>query len=73
VERAADGLRLEVSDDGRGMAPGAEPGKGLVDVRERLEACGGRLDVTASRGGTVVVASVPSIKGEVDAVDRRRR
>jgi signal transduction histidine kinase len=53
-------LRLEVVDDGRGLAPGAVPGAGLANMRERLEAVGGTLQIGAAPGsGTSVVAVVP--------------
>ncbi len=43
------GLRLRAEDDGRGCdAPVA--GNGLRGMRERLSACGGRLDITTAPG-----------------------
>jgi signal transduction histidine kinase len=63
IDRSEGGLRLEVSDDGRGIAPDAQPGKGLCDIRDRIEACGGRVELSAARGGTVLVASVPLAGG----------
>ncbi len=48
---AADGaVRLAVRDDGTG---GADPdhGSGLVGLRDRVEAIGGRLEVTSPPGG----------------------
>ncbi|MCB9162693.1 MAG: PAS domain S-box protein [Caldilineaceae bacterium] len=59
----ADGLRLAVTDDGRGMAtsPGtgtgasATGGMGMLTMRERAEGLGARLAVTSSPGqGTCV-------------------
>jgi signal transduction histidine kinase len=53
-------LRLEVVDDGRGLAPGSAQGAGLANMRERLEAVGGTLQIGAAPGsGTSVVAVVP--------------
>lgn len=72
VERGSDGLSLEVADDGRGLAPDAVPGKGLTDARERIEACGGRLEISATTPGTVVRAVVP-VEGKRDGLDRHRR
>lgn len=72
IDRAEDGLRLEVKDDGQGMPPNVQPGKGLSDVQERLEACGGRLKISGAPGGTVVVAVVPA-GGHGDVLDRNRR
>jgi signal transduction histidine kinase len=43
------GLRLQARDDGRG-AEGAAPGNGLRGMRERLSACGGRVDIITAPG-----------------------
>lgn len=57
---------LTVTDDGDGFAPGEsagprpEGGFGLWAMRERLEPCGGRLEVASEPGqGTMVRACVP--------------
>jgi len=42
IERTAAGVRLEVTDDGRG-APAFEPGSGLRGLEERVSFLGGRL------------------------------
>jgi signal transduction histidine kinase len=58
-------LRLQVSDDGRGMSASiAESGKpghyGLIGMRERAERLGGTLSITSVAGqGTELTASVP--------------
>jgi signal transduction histidine kinase len=58
-----DGERLhfEVSDEGVGFAQDAvEPGEGLINMRDRIEAAGGTVGVRSRRGdGTVVRGSVP--------------
>jgi signal transduction histidine kinase len=55
-----DGLVVEVTDDGAGIAPDAPPGIGLRSMRERAEELGGRLDVApAAGGGTRLVALLP--------------
>ena len=58
-----DELRLEVADNGRGMAlPAAEAqGLGLVNLRHRAEKLGGTLEFQVpDGGGTLLVWSVPS-------------
>ncbi len=59
----SDRVVLEVTDDGKGI--GRHEGLGLVTLRERLEAIGGRLTITGlRRGGTRVSAWVPMGIGE---------
>ncbi|QYN38753.1 AAA family ATPase [Pseudonocardia sp. DSM 110487] len=56
---ADDVLRVRVRDDGRGGADLAD-GSGLVGLKDRVEALGGRLDVQSAPGvGTTVYAELP--------------
>ncbi len=66
---AEDGMAfVSVSDDGHGFDPVAvgdrvtsAGGLGLKQMRERVEARGGRLDVSSSHGGgTTVAAAIPA-------------
>ena len=60
VSRDADGVRMEVVDDGRGRSR-VVPGNGLTGMRERLEAIGGRLVLESESGrGFAVRAWLPS-------------
>ena len=65
ARRDGDSLRVTVSDDGPGMAPGARPsghGVGLESVRERLRLAGEghALDIDSSPGrGTRVTVTLP--------------
>ena len=52
-------IRVEVSDDGGGMAAGARPGVGLASMDERAEELGGRLRIDSGTGGTTVTALLP--------------
>jgi signal transduction histidine kinase len=54
-------LSFEVSDSGCGFDPDRVPlGSGLLNMRDRLEALGGRLTVTSRRGaGTTVYGTIP--------------
>jgi signal transduction histidine kinase len=60
-----DAVRLSVQDDGAGFLPappGAETGAGLVNMRDRLDAVGGRVSVDSTPGGgTTVTAEVPAV------------
>ncbi|GLX09152.1 histidine kinase [Microbispora sp. NBRC 16548] len=57
---AADGLRVAVADEGAGFAAGTT-GSGLAGLRDRVEAVGGRLEISSALGaGTTVVASFPT-------------
>ncbi|MFI9485678.1 sensor histidine kinase [Promicromonospora sp. NPDC052451] len=70
VERVADGVRIEVSDDApargradpdRGHRPGTGQGYGLVGMRERVEALDGTLAAgPRPDGGWSVVATLPT-------------
>jgi signal transduction histidine kinase len=53
-------VRLSVSDDGAG---GADPrGSGLIGLKDRVEALGGRLGITSGEGeGTTLVAQIPCV------------
>jgi signal transduction histidine kinase len=61
VERHAH-LRFEVRDDGPGFSPpDARAGQGLANMRDRIEAVGGTLDVRSTPGqGTSVIGSIAS-------------
>jgi signal transduction histidine kinase len=45
---------LAIADDGRGFAAGSSSGRGLVNMRRRAAAVGGRLEVTSTEEGTEV-------------------
>jgi signal transduction histidine kinase len=62
VSLGGDTLAVSVRDDGVGLPSGGPPerGLGLLGVRERLAAHGGRLTVTSSPGGgTQLHAEIP--------------
>ena len=55
-----DGLVVEISDDGRGIDPGAASGVGLRSMDERASEVGGEVDLLARPGGgTIVRARLP--------------
>jgi signal transduction histidine kinase len=55
-----DRIVLEVSDDGRGLDPGADPGVGLRSMRERAAELGGHVKLgRASLGGLAVAVRLP--------------
>jgi signal transduction histidine kinase len=55
-------LRFEVRDAGVGFeSRRAQPGSGLINMRDRIEAVGGTLTITSRRGrGTTVRGCVPA-------------
>ncbi|WP_043636341.1 sensor histidine kinase [Nonomuraea candida] len=56
------GLRMTVSDDGRGFAPGG-PGSGIVRMRAAFAEIGGALTVRSVEGaGTTVTGVVPWLR-----------
>lgn len=60
---AVSGVELEIADNGRGFQPAELPdggGLGLVSIRERAEALGGRAVIASQPGaGTRITVSVP--------------
>lgn len=69
LRERAGGLEVRVSDDGRGMTPGAEeavPGHlGLSGMRDRAEVAGGSLHVASGQGeGTTVTLWLPAPRGD---------
>jgi len=60
LERAADGLRVLVVDDGDAPAVSSVPGRGLTGMRERVEAVGGTLEAGPVPGGWRVSARMPA-------------
>ena len=69
-QRTADGLTIEVSDDGQGFDPErlvrtGWPRFGLQTMRERAQAIGGECDIISSPGhGTRVILQVPLRRSE---------
>lgn len=60
-----DMVTLDIDDDGVGFSPdprpGADAGFGLVGMRERVEAIGGRLTIESAAGqGTTIAVAVPT-------------
>ena len=59
LTQTRDRLRFEVRDDGPGFTPEDHDGRGLRNMRDRVEATGGYFTVEATPGhGTRVVGSV---------------
>lgn len=59
VTTTADEVRVVVADDGPARAAAAEPGTGLVGLRERVELLDGTLDAGRSPDGFVLEARIP--------------
>jgi signal transduction histidine kinase len=61
-----DEVSLDVIDDGRGFDPASAAksgGLGLIGMRERSEALGGRLEIESTPGeGTAVAVTLPAIE-----------
>ena len=79
LSRLDGGVRLEVADDGRGIAPDAVEGQGLRGMRERARAVGGDLQVDSEPGAgahlalTVPVGGTEHDAGELDDPAPARR
>jgi signal transduction histidine kinase len=68
LHRSDDGLHIQVEDDGRGLDPArAAPAGlcfGLLGMRERVEALGGRLAIESAPGrGLRLDATIPVAPG----------
>ena len=65
LRRDGDGLALEVTDDGSGIAPGrrdealAQGHIGLASVNERVRAAGGEFTLESKAGATRALARLP--------------
>lgn len=61
-------LRLEVRDDGGGIAPGSAEGVGVNSMRERVFLVGGELDLVTGATGTRITATLPltPVRRDVD-------
>jgi signal transduction histidine kinase len=58
--RSNGDLTFEVTDDGRGFDPATVEGSGLTNMRDRVEAVGGALDVSSTPGsGTTIRGRIP--------------
>jgi signal transduction histidine kinase len=62
LRRGAEGIVLEIDDDGRGFDVGTTtPGMGLRNLQERVESIGGKLEIQSTPSdGTTVRATFPS-------------
>jgi signal transduction histidine kinase len=70
--REEDALRAEIVDDGPGFTPGVEGNGGMRNMRDRIEAVGGRLAIdTTPGGGTLIRFSVPLVHVNGDGPARR--
>lgn len=59
LDRDGDGVLLEVTDDGRGLAADTSDGVGLRGMRHRITTAGGTLRVENSGPGVRVLARIP--------------
>jgi signal transduction histidine kinase len=62
ISTASGNLEFEVRDDGVGFDQAtAPPGSGLTNMTDRIDALGGRLELTSTPGaGTTVSGSLPT-------------
>jgi PAS domain S-box-containing protein len=62
IQRDGDTVRCEVRDDGRGGAD-ISGGTGILGLRDRAEAAGGKLTLTSPPNrGTTVTATLPAVR-----------
>jgi signal transduction histidine kinase len=63
VGAAVGMLSVEVADPGPAVEETTPPGHGLVGMRERVESCGGRLEIGQDASGFRLRASLPMVTG----------
>ena len=56
---STSGIRLSITDDGRGIQDAARQGMGMGNMRERLSELGGRLRIVPADPGTRILAYLP--------------
>jgi two-component system, NarL family, sensor kinase len=56
---STSGIRLSITDDGRGIQEATGQGMGMANMRERLSELGGRLRVLPAEPGTQILAYLP--------------
>jgi len=60
----AQSIRLEVADDGTGMAPSPARGRGLPNMLKRVQAWGGKVEIGSAHGtGTAIRVWIPARAG----------
>jgi two-component system NarL family sensor kinase len=62
LDGSPDELRLEITDDGRGFEadrPQRRGHHGVVNMRARTEAIGGRFDLDSGPAGTRIIIALP--------------
>jgi signal transduction histidine kinase len=64
----ADCLTVEVRDDGRGFAVQTAAQSGLRGLRDRIEALGGRMEITSAAIGESLHLSESAIEKYVNAI-----
>jgi two-component system sensor histidine kinase UhpB len=57
-------IRIEVSDDGAGIAPDTVFGRGLTGMRERARALGGTFEIGREQGRTFVRCCLPAVASD---------
>jgi signal transduction histidine kinase len=68
VEQTGRGIRVRISDDGRGFDPMRTRGLGVLGMEERVKRLGGEFAVDSAPGrGTAIVAELPLPSGEAIA------
>jgi signal transduction histidine kinase len=65
LTRTADRVEVEISDEGKGIAPHrlhgdkVVPGVGIMGIQERMRQFGGSAEIKSSEKGTVLAARIP--------------
>jgi signal transduction histidine kinase len=60
ISRSADGVTLNVMDDGKGLPGGHSSGVGLRGMEERVRQLRGSFNISSNSHGTTVVVTIPA-------------
>jgi signal transduction histidine kinase len=69
IDRQGETVRVEITDDGRGINEPSRPGYGLVGIGERVRAIGGSLSFSGQPGEGFAVAAVLPCSSQHEAAN----
>ena len=56
----SDALEIIISDDGDGIEPGRQPGRGVISMKNRAKDLGGSVETSTAAGGVTLKIVIPA-------------